>query len=508
MCDREKNFDSNAIVFFYYRRVKRILPTYLLVVILSLTCSRLFLFEYLQPPNLESAKYALLFTTNIEATDSVKEYQTMLTKAADLFTHTWSIAVEMQFYAVFPAIFMIFKTLPDNAAMTVLKGSDVEAVHSYANVNNYGYCLAAVIFTNFFIYVPVDGLILRITSTFLTAGLILFHPNNDAYFMSSKYITYIGDISYSLYLVHWPIYTLFRQNNIEDSVGLSCGLVLSLLVAVILTETFEKFCLRADVKTVLYVVTFLYAANLLMISGQENVDFLERERDWVKKLFTPVCSPEHGNSSKVCDIPFSATKMYLEQVLRLNNLFTVADTQFLSYEKCTYRDNDPWGWCDLPKENDNPAHKILVLGNSYATNQGRIVYEMCHSSEVEVKIFTIAACEVLTKSTQFEHCQNSRKQFLEAVKEYKPDVMFILSRYTDMVEVPEKPSKSSVEDIVKEAASRLMELSQGVTDHVYVLNAVPRPHRAFQRFHSSALRKHIQQKPNHERLWNSSLIPQ
>ncbi|RCN52286.1 hypothetical protein ANCCAN_01719 [Ancylostoma caninum] len=214
-----------------------------------------------------------------------------------------------------------------------------------------------------------------------------------------------------------------------------------------------------------------------MISGQENVDFLERERDWVKKLFTPVCSAEQ------------------EQVLRINNLFTEEDTQFLSYEKCTYRNVGPWGWCDLPKENDAPAHKIMVLGNSYATNQGRIVYEMCHSSEVEVKIFTIAACEVIAKSTQFEHCQNSHEKSLEAVKAYKPDVLFILARYTDMVDVPEKASKTGLEDIVKEAASRLNELSQSVTDHVYVLNAIPRPHRAFHRLHTIAFRQHISQKP-------------
>ncbi|KAL6732461.1 hypothetical protein Aduo_003221 [Ancylostoma duodenale] len=428
MCEREKNFDSNAIIYFYYRRVKRILPTYLLVVILSLICSRLFLFEHLQPPNLESAKYALLFTTNIEATDSVKEYQTMLTRAADLFTHTWSIAVEMQFYAVFPAIFVVFKMLPDYAAMTVLKG--------------------------------------------LGAVSLLYHirlPPSQAFnFVHTRIWQFVLGV-----YVH-------QAGKKSEISGLSCGFILSLLVAVIITEAFEKLCLRAEIKSILYVVACLYAANLLMISGQENVDFLERERDWVKKLFTPIRSAGQGNSSGVCDIPFSTTSLHMEQVLRLNNLFTVADTQFLSYEKCTYRDIEPWGWFDLPKESGTPVHKIMVLGNSYATNQGRIVYEMCHSSEVEVKIFTIAAYEVITKSTQYEHCQNSREKFLKAVEEYKPDVMFILSRYTDMVEVPEKTSKSGLEDIVTEAASRLNELSQVC----------------------SAFRKHIPQKP--AKLLNST----
>ncbi|ETN85281.1 hypothetical protein NECAME_16831 [Necator americanus] len=78
MTEQEKKFGIIEIAYFYYRRAKRILPSYLLMIILSLTCSRFLFFENIQLSNKESAKYALLLTTNIQAADSVKNYETMV----------------------------------------------------------------------------------------------------------------------------------------------------------------------------------------------------------------------------------------------------------------------------------------------------------------------------------------------------------------------------------------------------------------------------------------------
>ncbi|RCN52147.1 acyltransferase [Ancylostoma caninum] len=118
--NRQKQFAFYEVASFYYRRVKRIVPSYLLVILLSLICSSFILPVYLQSFNIESAKLALSFTTNIAATNISRDYQNMVSKAEDLFTHTWSIAVEMQFYIIFPLIFVIYKVLPGSGSVGMI----------------------------------------------------------------------------------------------------------------------------------------------------------------------------------------------------------------------------------------------------------------------------------------------------------------------------------------------------------------------------------------------------
>ncbi|VDM52432.1 unnamed protein product [Angiostrongylus costaricensis] len=82
MLERKKRLGFQEITQFYYRRVRRILPSYLLVILLSLIASRLILSRYLQASNWESAFYALTFTTNIKAADSIRNYLRMVSLAS------------------------------------------------------------------------------------------------------------------------------------------------------------------------------------------------------------------------------------------------------------------------------------------------------------------------------------------------------------------------------------------------------------------------------------------
>uniref|UniRef100_A0A0K0D0Q6 G_PROTEIN_RECEP_F1_2 domain-containing protein n=1 Tax=Angiostrongylus cantonensis TaxID=6313 RepID=A0A0K0D0Q6_ANGCA len=108
----EKHLGFENVACFYYRRLRRILPSYLLVILLSLIASRFTFPLLLQASNWESASCALMFITNIEAAESIRDYAKMLTKASDLFTHTWSVCLEMQFYFIFPLIILIYNSTP------------------------------------------------------------------------------------------------------------------------------------------------------------------------------------------------------------------------------------------------------------------------------------------------------------------------------------------------------------------------------------------------------------
>ncbi|VDM55281.1 unnamed protein product [Angiostrongylus costaricensis] len=229
MFEREKHLGFEEVACFYYRRARRILPSYLLVILLSLIASHFILSLYLQASNWESAIYALMLITNIEAAESIRDYLRMLTRTSDLFTRTWSICLEMQFYFIFPLIFLIYKSMPFLIANLFLiivgKGFAFNMVHArlwqfiLGKTENSSYRAFSVSYLQL-VRIPLK-IKEVIVSTFLTAGLIHSHPTNYSSILSSKYTTYVGKLSYSLYLVHWPIYTAIKMQKSENALGKS-----------------------------------------------------------------------------------------------------------------------------------------------------------------------------------------------------------------------------------------------------------------------------------------------
>lgn len=257
--DELKNSNSFSFVDFYLKRIKRILPVLCLVILSSILCSYfLFItekFNFL----IDSANSSLFFYSNIFFWKGLSSYYAEESINIPLL-HTWSLGVEEQFYILFPLlfffIFFYFKKRFLNIIFFIILFSFILSLYGsfqYPNANFYllpsrlweilsGSVLAYFEifekkknnFHNAKKYLVISCLILLILS-FKIADNFSYHPSFVTlipvlsticiiYFyrknffiykiLSSKLLVYIGLISYSLYLWHYPIFVFFNHLNL------------------------------------------------------------------------------------------------------------------------------------------------------------------------------------------------------------------------------------------------------------------------------------------------------
>ncbi|CAI5442947.1 unnamed protein product [Caenorhabditis angaria] len=97
---------------FYTRRLRRIVPLYFLFILTSLISLHTFFPKIVIERNEKSAKRAIFFISN-QLKSNEDNYFEQMNSAFDIFTHTWSISVEIQFYLLAPFIFLVnFGKLP------------------------------------------------------------------------------------------------------------------------------------------------------------------------------------------------------------------------------------------------------------------------------------------------------------------------------------------------------------------------------------------------------------
>jgi len=242
---------------FYVRRIRRILPALLFVIIVT------FPFIYLKtPPNyildyLKSIISINLFVSNIFFWDLGYGYDQLQNVQFQPFLHAWTLSLEEQFYIFFPIFyFFIYKKLNKYLLSLIIIGfflslllSDY-ASYAHSALNFYilptrawEFLIGSIIFLLetkktlikknvssififigfFFIFISIfyfdDKMYLpSILSLIPVLGtsFIIFFKYDDNYFikiLKSKISTYIGKISYSLYLWHFPIFILYPNLN-------------------------------------------------------------------------------------------------------------------------------------------------------------------------------------------------------------------------------------------------------------------------------------------------------
>jgi peptidoglycan/LPS O-acetylase OafA/YrhL len=233
---------------FYQRRIARLLPAFVAMAIITLAAAA---FIY-SPQDLASTGATLSAAAASVANLKFLLQGNYFTLSPDSqpFLHCWSLSVEEQFYLLFPALFLL---LYRRARMRFLVGFFVASLACWMAMRPQwafyllparawellaGSLLAAFASARF--RLPYFGLLLIAISLFTgrfpilpVAGACLLLPE-DTRLLAWRPLALVGRISYSLYLWHWPVfslvdYRLYWQSalvRVAIKVGLSFGCAL------------------------------------------------------------------------------------------------------------------------------------------------------------------------------------------------------------------------------------------------------------------------------------------
>ncbi len=271
---REVSAGEFSFLRFYERRLRRIIPALLVVLVATIV-----LFQIIALPNqaqqtAESGVAALFSVSNFYFWRTTGYFSTSAEYMPLL--HTWSLAVEEQFYLLFPVIVLVlvklrlpmkwvfaFGTIAAFAVAYWLSLNKPSVAYYLLPARAWELSVGAVLAVG--LIPTIKGKTLQQTVPVIGVGLIifsLFYINSDMAFpgwvalmpclgtamvihagggswiarnlLSARPTVFIGLLSYSLYLWHWPVLTALRVNtsNLDLSLSLTiAGIAITFLLA-------------------------------------------------------------------------------------------------------------------------------------------------------------------------------------------------------------------------------------------------------------------------------------
>ncbi|WP_185218344.1 acyltransferase family protein [Sphingobacterium mizutaii] len=292
---------------FYFGRIKRIIPAYYFMLII---CWILFLFVY-APSDIGKFKLGHFWTFLFNSNNHFAKADDYFGASSNEnpFLHTWTLSVEMQFYLFLPILLLMIRNIKMllivlTAATLCLIGYSTYEIYignkslmyfsllsrssefffgviaAISNIENKKITKNNSLILSFLglLLVIVSAIIFNESSLFpgiaavlpcLGTVLILIAYNNKLnQYISNKYFVYLGEISYSVYLWHWPIMAFYRYYTqryeftiTESFVLLTLTFVASILSYYLIEKPFRSL------KGMKFYLPFggLITANVLMV---------------------------------------------------------------------------------------------------------------------------------------------------------------------------------------------------------------------------------------------------
>ncbi|WP_281637492.1 acyltransferase family protein [Flavobacterium marginilacus] len=289
---------------FYLQRFKRIVPAQFVMLLFVAVFS---LYSYLYTDIETLRKWfvsSALFFSNIVFAHSDNYFGAKSTQNPVL--HTWSLSIEMQFYLFLPFLLMLVKNKYIKGIVTILIiiltgyssykifTNGMQPIMYFSLLSRMPEFLVGVIFAiafknkslskNTSLLATITGLILIFLSAIIidesshfpgvvalipcvgTVLILISSETNLTGLFSNKISVYVGELSYSLYLWHWPIMALLRYSNdqylftIQEMLGIT---LLTIVFAWLSYKYVESYFRNTDNKA--FVKNFLPVSILLIL---------------------------------------------------------------------------------------------------------------------------------------------------------------------------------------------------------------------------------------------------
>ena len=363
-----ENSDKFSFKNFYIRRIRRLAPAFLIMILCSLPIAYFTLMPALLIEYSKSILHAVIFVSNLFFYNSEIEYG-LEDGLFQPILHSWSLSIEEQFYIFFPLIFFIIYKFKKKYILFFILTVSVFSISLsiyYLNHPNlvfysiqfriwellFGAGLGFIKFNGvklnlkkiFLSILRVLSLLLIFLSLYLgyhkiffpfnvipavagTGILILICNKNDfiGKILSSKVFVAAGLISYSLYIWHFPILAFNTISELNINQGILFAT--SLLIAFISYQLIERPFRNENIINLKYLIIFISTILTIII------------------LFIYLVFKSDGFKDR-----------YFIEKINLDNLAYIAERDKVALSL---------GYPEFDNFTDNKDNNILIIGNSF-----------------------------------------------------------------------------------------------------------------------------------------------
>ena len=397
---------------FYKRRVFRIFPA-LLVMILFFSIIVFFLLPTQFLVYLKSAFSSSLFFSNIYYYlnsgyfDQSSQYNFLL--------HTWSLAVEWQFYLIYPILLLILSKLYltnrylfKKFYYLLILFSLISMLYHNSNSNSFSFyifytrawemMLGGAAFLNenklkkiskkYKILITILSFIVIIYFTCINdfngiwPNIITIIPvlcisviisiNYDFSAYKNKIVNHLGDLSYSIYLYHWPLYVLSLFFALDTRIRYRLlFILLSIILSILSFHFVEKRKYDKKVKYLLSGSFILFCISFILTKLDANIYYKK-----IGNLINITANYKYSNEA--------------EEQYNLGKKHLLSTQKFEDYNKNYWAVN-------------NDRLNVILLGDSHAGMFSKTIYNLLEENNINcIQVTADATYPMLHSKSQFK----------------------------------------------------------------------------------------------------------